>query len=113
MPLVVTTVNLDFDEKNEFVRKFGKSELSHFLRKAIHEKLEEKNREALINLSPIAHVETSIIISPTKTDKSLDKWIEYARAETRWEPLVEINPKTKLLSALVDGKVRGMRPRRI
>lgn len=77
MPKVVTTVNLDFDEKEEFVRKYGKSELSSFLRQAIHEALEEKNREAHIDLSAVNHANSlPNVINAEVANQSLDTWIQ-------------------------------------
>jgi len=106
MPKSVTTVNLDFDEKMEFIQKFGKAELSAFLRQAIHEKLKEKNREALISLSAIP----SILIN-TKgkvVNQSLDGWIQYARTVGGLEPLIEIFPKVQTLYKLTNGRIKGM-----
>jgi hypothetical protein len=106
MPKVVTTVNLDFDEKEEFIKRFGKDALSQFLREAIHEALEEKNREAHINLSAIHTCLRNDI--ETKPNKSLDGWIEYIKKQERPEPLIEIMPKLRLLYQLNDGRIKGM-----
>lgn len=90
MPKVVTTVNLDFDEKEEFIKKFGKAELSHFLRQAIHEKLEEKNREATVNLSAVSAIPNANanIITVTQVNEGLDRWIEHA---IKCEDLTQLN----------------------
>ena len=110
MPKVVTTVNLDFDEKEEFVRKFGKAELSNFLRQAIHERLAEKNQEAGKDLSAIGRSQRcDRSILSHAGDKCLDGWIRYARQQLPHEILVEMHSKTSLLDKLVDGKIKGNR----
>lgn len=77
MPLVGSYVNLDFDDKVRFIQKFGKDELSKFLRNAIREKLKEKNQEALANLSAIRHPDNNIL-TITQVNEGLDKYIQHA-----------------------------------
>ena len=108
MPLVVTTVNLDFDEKEEFVRRFGKAELSNFLRQAIHERLGQKNQEAGKDLSAVGRSQRyDKGILAQAGHKSLDDWVRYARQDLPYEILTEMHPKTSLLEKLVDGKIKG------
>lgn len=76
MVLVGSYVNLDFDDKVKFKEKFGNDELSKFIRKAIKEKLEEKNREACINLSAVStESQKSSVITVTQVNESLEKWL--------------------------------------
>src|SRR5262245_4971671 len=108
MPKVVTTVNLDFDEKEEFVRLYGKAELSNFIRRAIHKALEEKNREASIkNLSAIKEVRTELD-QKIAAKESLDYWISYVKAAKELQPLYDLRPKVKDLFVITDGRIKGM-----
>lgn len=78
MPKVVTPLNLDFDEKEEFIKLFGEGSLSKFVRQCIHEKLEQKNREAGIDLSAINQAFDPVnTITTTVVNESLDRFMEH------------------------------------
>jgi hypothetical protein len=79
MPKVVTPLNLDFDEKEEFIKLFGEGSLSKFVRQCIHERLEQKNREAGIDLSAIHQAfDPGNTITVMVVNESLDRFIEHA-----------------------------------
>jgi hypothetical protein len=115
MPKVITPLNLDFDEKEEFVRRFGKGELSDFCRKAIHRRLEaEKNEEALTQRESCRQP----VKIPHYNKRTLDvfnisNWIQtsldYFRRTDDLKQIDLIKPQAQELFVLLNGKQMGIR----
>lgn len=123
MPKVVTTVNLDFDSKEKFVRYFGKSELSPFLRQAMdikikrHEELvKQKNEKASEkDLSPLASfVSANNTIDDVryKMNATLDQYLVYFKDNEDMENLEKVRPKLYTCLQLVDSRIATVRSKK-
>ena len=119
MPKVVTPLNLDFDEKEEFKREFGEGSLSKFVRQCIHERLvKQKNEKACAkDLSPIASVNL-MNSNDTKDElkykmkENLDKYFVYFQNNNDFETLQTVRPRLYKCLSLVDSRIATIKPKR-
>jgi hypothetical protein len=112
MPKVVTTVNLDFDEKEQFVKKYGRDELSKFLRQAIHERLEkEKNEKAStkIDFSPIRVPINNKAFDIFNISSWIQTSLDYFRQNDDLGEIDTIKPQAQELVSLLNGKQMAFR----
>jgi K+/H+ antiporter YhaU regulatory subunit KhtT len=123
MPKVVTTVNLDFDSKEKFVRYFGKSELSPFLRQAMdikikrHEELiKQKNEKArekdLSPLASFAKSDNTIEDVRYKMNETLDQYLVFFKNNNDVENLERVRPKLYTCLQLVDSRIATNRSKK-
>ncbi len=127
MVLVITSVNLDYDDKVKFIEKFGKDELSKFLRQQIHQRLEEEERRKkgigfVNNPINVQFADQGMIagldnynnarLDINLINESLDKYIQYFKQNDELEQFSQISPKVSNLHRLVMAKYLTMQKRR-
>jgi hypothetical protein len=120
-------VNLDYDDKVKFIEKFGKDELSKFLRQQIHQRLEEEERRKkgigfVNNPINVQFADQGMIagldnynnarLDINLINESLDKYIQYFKQNDELEQFSQISPKVSNLHRLVMAKYLTMQKRR-